>query len=208
MSLQAFQRAVVDLTISYPKVRALRGGDTALLASYKLTPLEKERILDIIRQPGISVHCTLSRGNRLEIVVGAFPMTSVLLEGKMRGLMDELWERGGPTNYQLAGEEIAFAEFIRAKIAAGELEVEYLSEILAYESVCLGLTRRSWRESEPPGGFEAIAEFRHSPDDLLPPLSRLTRPPFSLPEGHHRTTVRLKGKRFEVEIATSAWVDE
>src|SRR5690349_15070273 len=102
MSLQAFQRAVVDLTLSYRTVRALRKGDVDLLARYDLTPIEQHRIFAIISQAGIAVHCSLSRGNRLEVVLNAFPMTCILIESQLQVLMDELWERRRPTNYQLA----------------------------------------------------------------------------------------------------------
>jgi hypothetical protein len=118
MSLQAFQRAVVDLTLAYTKVRALRKGDANLLASYDLTPIEQQRIFAIVNQSGIAIHCSLSRGNRLEVVVNAFPMTCILIESQLRVLMDELWEHRRPTNYQLDGEDLAFAEFIGEKIEA------------------------------------------------------------------------------------------
>lgn len=200
MSLQAFQRAVVDLTLSYPRARALREGDANVLASYDLTPIEQRRILAIVGQPGIAVHCTLSRGNRLEVVVNAFPMTCILLDSRLRQLVNELWRHHSPTNYQLAGEEIAFAELIRDKIAAGELSVEYLPEVLAYEVICLELTNQSWAHAEPDASVEAIADFQHSPDDLLPPLAQLTLPPAGLPTGSYRSRVRLQNKRFEVTV--------
>ncbi len=191
MSLKAFQRAVVDLTLSYPKVRALRAGDEhGLLAGYDLTPLERERLFAIVRQPGIAVHCSLSRGNRLEVVVNAFPMTCVLLESQLRPLMNELWGRHHPGNYQLAGEEVAFAAFISDKIASSELMVEYLPEILTYEKTCLDLTNHSWLQTNPDVRLEGLVEFQHAPDDLLPPLAQLTAPPagpanrFLSVEGH------------------------
>jgi hypothetical protein len=200
VSLQGFQRAVVDLTLSFAKAKALRDGAPALLASYDLTPLEQERILGIVGQPGIAVHCSLSRGNRLEVVVNAFPMTCVLLKSQMRELMNELWELRRPSNYQLAGEEAAFAEFVGRKVAAGTLTVEYLAEIVAYETVCLDLTQRSWMQTSPDATVEAPAWFQHDPDDLLPPLARLTMPEAGLPEGAYPVVVRLHDKRFEVNV--------
>ena len=142
VSLQAFQQAVVDLTLSYPRVRDVREGrDDKWLASYDLTPRERDRIMSIVSQPGMSVHCTLSRGNRLEVVYYAFPMTCVLLGSRLRALVDELWAQHRPTNYQLAGEENTFAEFVGGRIAAAALSIDYLPEILAYETTCLEMTR-------------------------------------------------------------------
>jgi hypothetical protein len=203
MSLQAFQRAVVELTLSYQAVRALRDDDASWLASYDLTRLEQDRLRAIVRQPGIAVHCTLSRGNRLEVVVNAFPMTCILLESRLRTLVDELWEHHHPTNYQLAGEEIAFAAFIGKKITASQLAVEYLPEVLAYEMLCVHLTNRSWVEADTDAGVEGTLVFDHSPDDLLPPLARLMLPPAGLPTGSFPSRVTLRNKRFEVDARFS-----
>lgn len=200
MSLQAFQRAVVDLTLSYTKAGALRDGDTSVLAGYDLTVLERDRLNAIVRQPGIAIHCSLSRGNRLEAVFNTFPMTCILLESKLRALVDELWAQRAPTSYQLAGEDVAFAEFVGAKVACGELRVEYLPEILAYEVLCLELMQRSWRQVDHAASVEGILEFWHWPDDLLQPLARLTLPPPGLRAGRFRSRVRLRRKRFEVEV--------
>lgn len=200
MSLVAFQRAVVDLTLSYPKVLAVREGrDDGLLASYELTPLERDRIIAIVSQPGMSVHCSLARGNRLEVVFYAFPMTCVLLGSRLRGLIDELWKQHRPTNYQLAGEECAFAEFIGGRIAAGGLSIEYLPEILAYEVMCLEMTREHRVQGERHAVIERFVEFRHSPDDLLPPLARLELPAPGLPVSSHFSKVTLRGGKFEVD---------
>ena len=205
MSFQAFQRAVVDLTLSYSKVRTLREGDGTLLASYDLTPLERHRIVAIVSQPGMAVHCSLSRGNRLEVVVNAFPMTCVLLESQLRALIDELWEQRRPANYQLAGEEDAFAEYIGRRIAVGELSVEYLPEILGYETTCLEMIREHRVQGPWDAAIERLVEFRHSPADLLPPLARLSPPPPGLPPGSYPSRVRLHDGRFDVKrIACNA----
>jgi len=200
MSLRAFQRAVVDLTLSYQKVRALQDGDAAWLASYELTPLEQARIRAIVSQSGMAVHCTLARGNRLEAVFNTFPMTCVLLESRLRPLMNELWADRQPTNYQLAGEDTAFAAFIGVKIASGELSVEYLPEILAYEAMCLKLTTERLITADPDATVEGLVDFQHLPDDVLQPLARLVVPPAGLPPGSYPSKVTLRHKRFEVEV--------
>ncbi|MBZ5728893.1 MAG: hypothetical protein LAP87_28425 [Acidobacteriia bacterium] len=200
MSLGGFQRAVVDLTLSPRKARALRGGEAGLLADYHLTGRERERILDMVRQPGMAVSCTLSRGNRLEAITEVFPMTCTLLAPVLRNLVDELWEERQPANYQLAGEDAAFAATIGRRMAAGELSIEYLAEIFAYEMVCREMARRMRSHTGPAGGVEAIVEFQHAPDDLLPPLSRLTAPPAGLPPSPCRVRVELRDGRFEVEV--------
>ena len=72
--------------------------------------------MDVIQQPGMSLNCTIARGNRFEAIAELFPMTCVLLEPVLRELLDELWEHVFPTNYQFAGEEEAFAGIVRQEI--------------------------------------------------------------------------------------------
>jgi len=200
MSLRTFQRAIVDLTLSPQIAVALLHGDTSALADYDLTERERRRILDIVRQPGISVSCSLVRGNRLEVIVGIFPMTCVLLEPVLRQLLDELWAEHRPSNYQLAGEDTAFAELVGRKSAAGELAFEYLDEIFAYERACQEMAHRVRTLDGPDRVVETVVEFQHPPDELLPPLSRLVAPPPGLPRGRYRARVRLQDDRLEVEM--------
>jgi len=200
MSLRTFQRAIVDLTLSPQIAVALLHGDTSALADYDLTERERRRILDIVRQPGISVSCSLVRGNRLEVIAGIFPMTCVLLEPVLRQLLDELWAEHRPSNYQLAGEDTAFAELVGRKSAAGELAFEYLDEIFAYERACQEMAYRVRTLDGPDRVVETVVEFQHPPDELLPPLSRLVAPPPGLPRGRYRARVRLQDDRLEVEM--------
>jgi hypothetical protein len=204
MSLRAFQRAVVELTLAPDMARALRQGDAGVLAGYDLTGRERARLLDMVRQPGISVQCSLSRGNRLEVIMAAFPMTCVLLRPVLRQLVDTLWREHRPTNYQLAGEQTAFAALVRREIAAGVLAIEYLPEILAYETTCLELAERSRMRTGSDTAAEALVEFEHPPDTLLPPLSRRAAPPAGLPSGSYRARVKLQGDRFTVELMEPA----
>jgi hypothetical protein len=197
MSLRSFQRAVVELTLAPRMARALRGGDAGALAGYDLTERERDRLFAIARQPGISVHCSLSRGNRLEVIMEAFPMTCVLLRPLLRVLLDELFEEHRPSHYQLAEERGAFAALLARKLAAGDLAIEYLDEILAYETACLALTERMRNGAEE---AETIVEFAHPPDELLPPLAQRSAPPAGLPTGAYRARVRLADERFTVEL--------
>lgn len=203
MSLRAFQRAVVELTIAPEKTHSLRAADRSVFVGYDLTEFEWQRLFSIVRQPGIRVHCSLSRGNRFEMISGVFPMTCVLLEPWLRDLLNELWKEHPPTNYQLAGEETVFAEMINGKITSGELSVEYLKEVFHYEVVCLELTRRMRNHADLHAEMEAIVEFQHSPDELLPPLARLMAPPAGLSEGVYRALIQLQGGQFKFTVLQS-----
>ena len=199
MSLKTFQQVLVDLTLTPSRARALRV-DGGALEGYDLTPLERERLLDILRQPGISVHCSLSRGNRFETIAEIFPMTCVLLEPVLRELLEELWRISRPENYQLSGEEAAFAELVKCKLAVGEIAIEYLEEVFAYEMVCWDLARRMRMQRDAESAVEAVVEFQHSPGELLPHLSRLVAPPARLPRGRYSARVVLRDGRFDVEM--------
>ena len=125
-------------------------------------------------------------------------MTCVLLRPVLRPLVDELWQQHRPTNYQLSGEETAFVAIVTRKIAAGELVIEYLEEIFAYEMKCLELVQQ--KRTDPDAEATAIVEFQHTPDDLLPPLSQLESPPAGLRAGSYSARVRLQGELFKVEL--------
>ena len=197
MSLDAFQRAAVELTLDYRRARAVRDGDTTGLDAYALTERERARLVAITRQPTMSVHCSLSRGNRVEIIAGVFPMTCFLLDAVFGELLDELWRDYRPSNYQLRGEEMAFAQLVRAKLQRGELAGPYLAEVLAYECLCWELTGRAGFSGD---AAEAVMVFDHCPNDLLPPLSRLSEPPAGLLPGRYPAKVRLVNDLFEVEL--------
>src|SRR5262245_11242779 len=143
MSLQGFQQAIVDLTLAPAMGRALRAGDARVLENYELTRRERDRLVAVAAERGMLVNCTLARGNRLEVIFEAFPMTCILLQGMLRPVLDELWESHRPSHYQLAAEADAFVVFISRKLADGTLDIEYLPEIFAYELACRGLTAQA-----------------------------------------------------------------
>ena len=203
MSLIAFQRAVVEMTLSPRLAQRLIQGDCAVVETYDLTQQESRRLLDIVRQPGMSLNCTIARGNRFEVIGELFPMTCVLLEPILRDLLDELWE-DFPTNYQFAGEDDAFISKVRERMGRGELTIEYLDEIFAYESVCLKMARQMRNQTDTECELVQVIEFQHSPELLLPPLSRLKAPPPGLPRGLYRARLILRDMRFDVEMLSAS----
>jgi hypothetical protein len=208
MSLQGFQRALVDLTLAPGFIRALRRGESGLLDRYDLNERERNRLLVISRQAGIAMNCSLSRGNRLELIVAAFPKTCTLLKPLLPGLLDELWERHEPDNYQLFGEENVFATFLARKVSEGELHVEYLSEIFAYELACQDLAIRLETSTGPADSFEAVVKFEHPPDQLLPQLSSLLAPPSGLPSGTFPVHLCLSESGFDLKLLPSGAGDK
>ena len=203
MSLQAFQQALVDLTLAPQQTRRLIRGDLTILDSYDLDERELSRLLDVVNHPGMSLNCTIARGNRFDAIGEVFPMTCVLLEPVLRDLLAELWENVRPTNYQFAGEEEAFAGIVRQKLSNSELSIPYLEEIFAYECRCWELAQEMRNQTELDHEVDAIIEFHHPPDLLLPPLSEMTAPPAGLPTGVYRARLTLRRNRFHVEMISA-----
>jgi hypothetical protein len=199
MSLNGFQQAIVELTLAPKWFRALRRGELDFLDGYDLNERERRRLRDIALQRGIAMNCSLARGNRLEVIVAAFPKTCLLLKPMLSRLLDELWEQCKPDNYQLFGEEEAFAEFIATKIRQDEFDVEYLDEIFDFEIACRGLRIRVEISDDVETAFETVVLFQHDPGLLLPPLNRRVTPPTGLPVGSFPAFVRVSEDGVEVQ---------
>jgi hypothetical protein len=204
MSLQAFQRALVDLTLSPESSRRLLEGDASILNGYDLDEIERQRLVDVVRQPGMSINCTIARGNRFDAIGEVFPMTLVLLEPELRDLLNELWEKHHPSNYQFAGEENAFASFVREKLSTNQISIPYLEEVFNYECLCWQMAQEMRNQTERDHEVHEIMEFKHQPDLLLEPLSRLGAPPEDLPTGTYRARLTLRGTRFYVEMISAS----
>jgi len=205
MSLTDFQRALSDMTLDIRITAAVRRDGTSALSEYELTSLERERLVDVARQPGMDLNCTLARGNRFAPIVEMFPLTCELLRPWLRELLDELWNCHRPDNYQLSGEEDAFAGHLEGKIVRGELTHPYAEEVLRYESACLDLARTLRYvsvEELPKSGLKGfrLFRFRHDPRILLRALENRQIPPADMPEGDYPVRITLHGDALEVEL--------
>ena len=148
--------------------------------------------------------CSLSRGNRFEPIVAAFPKTCLLIKPGLPGLLDELWAIRQPDNYQLHGEEDAFAALVSRKIERGELAVDYLRDVFAYELARRDLAIELEARACGAAVLETIVEFEHEPEALLEPLARHALPPPGLPRGLFRARLRMSeaGSTIDVDPAT------
>jgi hypothetical protein len=205
MTLRDFQRALSDMTLDTRITKAVRRNGTPALSDYELTSLEQNRLVDVARQPGMDLNCTLARGNRFQPIVEMFPLTCELLKPALRLLLDELWNRHRPDNYQLTGEDEVFAAFLEEKIAGGELTHPYAAEVFRYERVCMDLAkslRYVAAEDLPAAGSEPfrLAHFRHDPQILLHALENQQMPPAGLPEGNYPVRITLRGDALDVEL--------
>lgn len=183
----------------------LRQGESRL-GGYELTANEQARLLAVVRQPGMSVNCTLARANRFAPIADAFPLTCSLLKPHLRPLLDELWSFHRPDGYQLGGEADAFAGFLRQKVASGEMNYSYAEEVFRYECAAWDLIRLVQRSVLGPVSAaledrQVTVWFAHDPRILIPSLERDELPPPDLPAGNYLVHLILRGDSLEVEMA-------
>jgi len=184
---------------------AVRNEGAKALVAYDLSLLEQQRLTDISQQAGLALLCSLTRGNRFAPIVEAFPLTCELLIDCLRELLDELWSKHRPNNYQLAGEEEAFAYLLEDKIRRRELPHPYVEEVFCYEHECFKLAqllRYVSSEALSRSGSEHVrfAYFRHDPRIMLPALENRRIPPPDLPEGHYLVRITLRNDALDVEL--------
>lgn len=200
MALTDFQRALADMTLDPRLAATVRQRGTEALKAYELTEREQRRLQTVACQPGMSLTCSLARANRFGPIHDAFPMTCVLLEPQLKGLLDELWHRHRPDNYQLSSEERAFVEFLEGRMASGELDVEYLEDVFRYETTCWKLAMDlRYRDLASVEGKTWVVHFCHSPSALLDALGRLEAPPTGLPLGDYEVRIHLVNGELKLE---------
>jgi hypothetical protein len=193
MAIRDFQRALADMTLDARLAAAVRDRGASALDGYVLTERERHRLATVARQDGMSVNCSLARANRFGSIHDAFAKTCVLLRSQLRDLLDELWSQRRPDNYQLAGEEEAFAALVESRLAEGTLEVPYLAEVFRYERMCWDLAMECrLRDPSAMEGCRRTTLFRHDPGALLDALSRYELPPGDLPAGEHTVSILVR----------------
>jgi hypothetical protein len=205
MSLVEFQRALCDMTLDPVFASSVLRSGISSLAGYDLSAMEQGRLVAVVRQPGMSVNCTLARANRFAPIADAFPLTCSLLKPHLRQLLNELWRLHRPGNYQLAGEADAFVQFLQEKMSRGEFDYAYAEEVFRYECAAWELIhtlRRSMLEPERAlnGEKSATVRFRHDPSILVASLERDKAPPADLPVGDYLVRLTLLGDTLEVDI--------
>lgn len=181
----------------------LRHGAGAL-SGYVLTDMERERLVAVVHQRGMSVNCTLARANRFAPIADAFPLTCSLLKPWLRPLLDELWSVHRPGNYQFAGEAPAFSSFLQQKLSRGDVTHPYAEEIFRYECAAWALiqTLRSPVHGTTPedeSEQSVTVRFAHDPHVLVPALERDETPPPDLPAGDYLVRLTLRNDALDVE---------
>lgn len=182
MSLHGFQRALCDLIASPELCVAARRAPEEALARFDLTARERRRLAAMVRQPGMSVNCTLYRVNRMTPLYSLLPRSCLALGDRLADEAAEFWRAGG-TDLQFGPEIVRFAAFLRERLDAGQLASPYLAELLDFElalhelrlaprrrllgELAAGASGRAWRVSP----LVRVVRFSHEPAALLGALA-------------------------------------
>jgi hypothetical protein len=204
VAIADFQRALCDMTLDPVLAAAVLRRGAHALSGYILTDIEQGRLIAVVRQPGMSVNCTLARANRFAPIADAFPLTCSLLKPWLRPLLDELWSVHRPGNYQFAGEATAFSSFLQQKLSQGDVKHPYAEEIFRYECAAWDLvqTLRSSVPGRPPEDEpekSVTVRFAHDPHALVPALERDETPPPDLPAGDYVVRLTLRNDVLDVQ---------
>jgi len=127
--LAEFQQALVDLTAQPARCAKFRRDPGPLRAQYDLTDREYDRLVQMLRHPGMRCGCVVYRANRLAPLVMNAPETCRSLGPSLRPYVDAFWDANPETNVHFYIETDRFCRFLLAKAAAGE---DFLPETLAH----------------------------------------------------------------------------
>lgn len=132
MSLEAFQQAFAQCAASPARCLALRA-DPALAEGFALDARERQRLLTMVRHPGMSHHCTLYRANRLTPLGRSLPQTCQQLGAALADTLEAFWASADEAELQFKREAQRFAQWLLARIAAGTLALPGLAETVQAE---------------------------------------------------------------------------
>ncbi len=203
MALRDFQRAMCDLVADPELCLRLRQAPPTVLDRYELDERERWRLEEVVRQPGMSVNCSLYRANRIAPLHSSLPYSRVLLAERFGEQVSAFW-RAQPAQLHFEPEVEAFGGFLRERIENGEAENPYLLETLEFElafnALRLAPRRRllaELRERQPSAAWNRhplirVVRFSHDPGVLLEALAD-GRVPEDLAEDDHYLVLDARG---------------
>ena len=205
MTAVAYQRALCDLIASPGLCLEVRRCPDMALAPYDLTARERRRLEAIVRQPWMSVSCTLYRVNRLTPLATLLPMTCRLLGDRFVGVAERFWARRS-TDLQFRTETERFCDHLARELHEGRLDDRYLTEVVEFEVAAnrLRFLPRDPSEHDSPAiGLRihpkvAVAVFHHDPALLLGALAEDRDPPQNLPDGRFPILLDMRSGDLEL----------
>jgi hypothetical protein len=130
-----FQQALVDLTASPELCSAVRSDPAVLRSHYQLTEREFNRIVAIVRQPGMVCACVVYRANRLAPLAMNVPRTCRALGSELSAIVSEYWAKYPEGNVHFYIETDRFCHFLRSKLESGAKFSSEVASVLAEESM-------------------------------------------------------------------------
>ena len=198
MTLAAFQRALCDMIRSPDACLDLRAGAPGILTRYDLSPRERDRLLDIVWQRGMSTNCTLYRSNRVTPIYTLLHYTCMVLGDRLKDTLDAYWAASDLHDLEFKHEIHRFSRFVREQIETSTIVDPFVEEVLEFElaindlrfaprrDVLRGLQvqREAAERASAPLQVHPLIRvipFRHEPGELLRSLAN-RRVPRELPE--------------------------
>lgn len=132
--LADFQQALADLTASPELCNAVRADAAVLQARYALTERELQRLLGIVRHPGMACACTVYRMNRLAPLAMNLRATLHALGPELRSLVSEYWRDHPRGHAHFLLESDRFCRWLRVRIEASEIAPPEASAVLRHET--------------------------------------------------------------------------
>lgn len=201
MSLLGFQQALFEIVTTPALCQELVELPPPelppALASFELTERERRRLHAVARDRGTFMVQRLHRATRLSMLSNTVPRTCEALGSqKLKEVVHRFWKENPPTRAQYLREGLRFGEFLRARLASGEVVHELLPDLLEAELALLvlsmsGVAAPASPEVFPEGTALEEARPRLSPWCRILPFHRepravlraLGHTPATLPEG-------------------------
>src|SRR5688572_26897403 len=150
MSLEQFQRALADLIASPRLCLTARAEPDSVFNQYDLSARERQRLLNIAGQKGMSTSCSLYRHNRVTPIYTLLHFSCLLLGEDLEAELDAYWASTEFTDFQFRLEIARFAQFLRRRLHQGALRDRRLADVLSFELAANELQylpRRAIRET-------------------------------------------------------------
>jgi hypothetical protein len=133
MSLAQFQLAMTELIASPERCLDARWDPVSALARYELTARERRRLIDAVRQKGMSTHCALYRSHRITPIYTSLHLSCLALADRLEAELDEYWKSAEFSDRRFRLEIERFASFLKRRVEAGEIAIDSLTELLDFE---------------------------------------------------------------------------
>jgi hypothetical protein len=169
----------------------VREGGDEFFRRFDLSEREKNRLMEVVWQKGMSVSCSIYRSNRITPLYTMLNSSCLLLRDRLKREVDEYWANSEAPDLQFKPEIERFARFLKGRIAAGVITNPYLDEVIDFELAVNALQfisrqrilaqieeARAREESGPLqlNPLIRVVRFRHEPFKLLDRLGQEQMP--------------------------------